>query len=106
MAKQFAFQEPGGNGSAIELDEGAIAPGTQVVQRARDEFFAGARFPADQYGRSSGGNRFDLLQHTAQSRALADNLADVVLGANFLFQVKVLLGQTILELADFAISLC
>src|SRR5262249_30175358 len=41
----------------------------------------------------------------AQSGAVADDLPEVVVGAHLLFQVKILLGQPVFQLADLPIGL-
>ena len=46
------------------------------------------------------GDRLDLLEHPAQGGALPDDLAEVVLGADLLFQVGLLLRELILESLD------
>src|SRR6202007_936476 len=42
MAKQFTFEQPGRNGSTIELNERPSVARTAAVNSARDEFLAGA----------------------------------------------------------------
>jgi hypothetical protein len=38
VAEQLALQQPGGDGRAVELNEGLFPAGAQVVQGTRDEF--------------------------------------------------------------------
>ena len=64
------------------------------------EFLARARLAADEDGGVGGGDGLDLLQHPAQGGALADDLAEVVLGADLLLQVGLLLGELVLERLD------
>src|ERR1017187_1690002 len=40
VAKHLAFQQAGGNGRAVELDEGALAPRAEVVDGAGQQFLA------------------------------------------------------------------
>jgi hypothetical protein len=77
----------------------------QVVQGAGDELLAGTRFAADEYGRSGRGDGLDLLEHPSQGSAVADDLPEIVLRADFLFQVEVLLGQPVFQLTDLAVGL-
>ena len=100
MAEQLALQQPGGDGRAVELDEGAVPARAQVVQGAGDQFLARARLAADEHGGVGGGDGLDLLEHPAQGGALADDLAEVVLGADLLLQVDLLLGELVLERLD------
>jgi hypothetical protein len=58
MAKEVAFQQTEWNGGAIQLYEWAPAPRAKVVNRARDQFLAGASFSLDQ---NRGIRRRDLL---------------------------------------------
>ena len=87
VAEQLALQQPGGDGRAVELDEGAVPPRAQLVQGAGDEFLARARFAPNEHGGVGGGDGLDLLQDPAQGGALADDLPEVVLGADLLLQV-------------------
>src|SRR5580700_11530778 len=45
MTEEFAFEQSGWNGGAINLDERIRSPRTQIVNRARNQFLAGAGFP-------------------------------------------------------------
>ena len=54
---------------------------------------------------SGGSDGLDLLQHAPQRGALADDLLEVVLRADFFFQVELFLGQSLLEFGDLAIGL-
>ena len=42
VAEQLALDQPCGDGRAVELDEGPVAAGAQLVEGAGDEFLAGA----------------------------------------------------------------
>ncbi len=100
VAEQLALQEAGGDGGAVELDERALAAGAQVVKGPGDELLARAGLAADQDGRAGGRDRLDLREHPAQGGALPDDLAEIVLGAGFLFQVGLLLRELVLESLD------
>ena len=104
VAEEFAFQQPGGDRRAIHLDEGAVASPAQVVDGARDEFLAGARLALDQHGGIGGGHGLHLAEDALERRAFADDLLEVVLGADFLFEVELLLRQLVLELGDLLIG--
>jgi hypothetical protein len=105
VAEQLAFQETRGNGRAVELDEGSVPPGTQVVKGAGDQLLACARLATDEHGGVGRGDDLDLLQHPAQRRVLADDLPEVVVGADLLYQVEILLGQPVFQFGDLFVSL-
>ena len=44
VAEEFGFEKTAGNGGTIHFDEGAIAPRTEIMDGAGEEFFAGAGF--------------------------------------------------------------
>ena len=67
------------------------------MKGAGDELLARAGLAADQDGGVGGGDRLSLLEHPAQGRALADDLAEVVLGADLLLQVGLLLAELVLR---------
>ena len=72
----------------------------ELVHGSGDQFLARAGFAADQDGGVGGRDRLDLLQDLAQGGALADDVAEVVLGADFLLQIRLLLGELVLERLD------
>src|SRR5262249_47601904 len=105
VAEQLALQEAGGDGGAVELDEGAVAARAEVVQGAGDQLLAGAGLAADEDGGAGGGDGLDLFQDPAEGGAVADDLPEVVLGADLLLQVEVLLGQPVFQLGDLPVGL-
>src|SRR5262249_51609183 len=100
VAEQLALQQAGGDGSAVELDEGAVLAGAQLMEGAGDELLAGAGLATDQHGGIRRGDGFDRLQHPAQGGVRADDLAEVVLGADLFLEVNLLLVQLVLERLD------
>ena len=62
VAEQLAFEQAGGDGGAIELDEGAVFARARVVDGARQQFLAGAGFAVDQHGGIGGCDGFQLLE--------------------------------------------
>ena len=97
VAEQLALQQARGDGRAVQLDEGAVPPRAQLVQGAGDEFLARARLAANEHRGVGGGDGLDLLEHPAQGGTVADDLPEVVLGADLLLQVGILLGELVLE---------
>ena len=74
MAEELAFQQIEGNGGAIQLHEWASAPPADVVNRARDQLFAGACFSLDQHGRIGRRYPLDLIEHDLKRRAITYDL--------------------------------
>ena len=69
---------------------------------ARDQFLAGAGFAVDQHGGIGGRHGLHLLQHAAQRLALADDLFELQLAADFVFEIQLLLRELVLQVGDFA----
>src|SRR5439155_12423311 len=82
VAEQLAFEQPCGNRRAVELDEGALPSGTQLMNGAGDQFLARARFASNKHRGIGRGDGFDLFQDPAQSRTLTDNLLEIVVRAD------------------------
>src|SRR5262245_20065927 len=95
VAEQLAFQEPRGDGRAVELDESPVPPRTQIVKGAGDQLLAGARLPADEHGGACRCDGLDFLQHPTESGALPNNLIEIEIASNLLSQVEILLGQPV-----------
>ena len=47
VPEELRFEQPGRNGSAIHLDEGALTARAEIVDCAGDQFLAGAGFAED-----------------------------------------------------------
>src|SRR5215469_7492892 len=103
MAEHLAFQQPGRDRSAIDLDQGALPPLAQVMDCARNQLFAGSGFTADQNGRIRPGYRLDVLQSSLERGARADDFLEVVFSANLFFEVKLFFLQLVLEHIDLAV---
>jgi len=57
------------------------------VDRPRNQFFPGPCLSADEHGRVGQRNLLDLAEHFQKRRAVADDLFEVVLGANLVLEV-------------------
>jgi hypothetical protein len=77
MAKKFAFEQTGGNGSAAELHKVPVFPAAALVYRAGDEFLAGARFSQQEYGRIGSRHHFDQLQDLPEGWTLPNDPREV-----------------------------
>src|SRR5207302_2619373 len=100
VTEQLALEETRRDGRTVELHERPLAALAQLVNGARDELLAGPRFAPDENGRIRRGNRFHLVEHALQRRGLADDLLEVVLGADLVLQVDLLRRELVLELGD------
>src|ERR1700759_5031045 len=80
MTEEFAFDEFGGNGSAVEGDKWCCGALAFFVDGAGYEFFAGAGFPVDADARLALGYALDLRNDTAHGFAFEDHgvLADAL----------------------------
>ena len=101
VAEEFGFEQAGGNRGAIHFDEGALFARAEIVDGARDEFFAGAGFAEDENGAAGGRDEFDLRQTRANGGAVADDFFEIVGAANFFFEVELFFGEFV-----FSASIC
>src|SRR5262249_45439900 len=76
VAEELAFEQIERNRRGIQLDERAAAPRADVVNRARNQFLAGAGFALDEHRALSPRDQFDLFEHRLERRALADDLLE------------------------------
>src|SRR5204863_4615365 len=74
--------------------------GAEVVQGPRNEFLPGTGLPENEDSGIGGGDRLDLLQDPAEGGTLADDLPEVLVGADLRLQVDLLLGELVLERLD------
>ena len=78
VAEEFAFQEVLGDGGAIDADVIVLAAAAQAVERAGDQFLAGAAFAQDQDGGVGGGDVSDELAQFVHLGGFADDLVELV----------------------------
>src|SRR5258708_25050112 len=76
VAEEFALEQVKGNGGTIQPYERASATRTEVVNRMRNQFLAGASFALDNDGRVRGRDALDLLKHRFQRRTVANDLLE------------------------------
>jgi len=72
-----------------------------TVDCASQELLAGPRLAQQQHGALSRRDRLDLLQHTSERRALADDFLEVVLAQNLLLEIHLFVSKAILQCRDF-----
>src|SRR2546430_12623610 len=87
VAKELALDQLGGNGGAIDFDEGTRRTRAERVNRARDQLFSGAVLAGDQHTCRRGSHLLEQTDHVPDRLARAD---DLVLGPDFLFEADVL----------------
>ena len=63
VTEEFAFEQIERNGSAVELDEGLAAARTGIVNRVRNELFAGSGLSLNKDSRIGSCDAFDLFQY-------------------------------------------
>src|SRR5438552_1718372 len=73
MAKELALQQPRWHGGAVDLNKGAVAACTALMEGAGNELFAGAGLPLEQDGRVRGRHELDLPQHRGERGAGAND---------------------------------
>ena len=78
VAEQFAFQELFGNGGAVDGEKRLRAALAVAVDRAGDEFLAGAAFAGDQRGGVARGDLADEFEHLLHALA-ATNDAEFII---------------------------
>src|SRR5579883_1573643 len=101
VAEKLGFEEPGRNRGTIDLDEGAFAARTEVVNGAGDDFLTGAGFALNQDRGPRRRSQFDLGESAAEDGAFADDFLEVEFGANLLFEVELFDGEFVFERVDF-----
>src|SRR5262245_32287087 len=73
------------------------------MYRARDQFLACAGLTINQHCGTSRSNGFDLAENGPKSLTVPYYLVEATLGANFVFEIKVLLREFIFEVGDLTI---
>src|SRR5580704_3057849 len=75
---------------------------SESVDRAGNQFLTRPRLALNQNRGLGGGHRLDMPQDVAQAEAIAQNVLEVVFGADFVAKVKAFFRQPLLGLAEFA----
>src|ERR1700688_1217995 len=77
--------------------------GTQVVNCASDHLFTGTRLALNEDRRVRGRNDSNALEHSFQSGTVSNDLFEILLNPDFIFQIKFLLRQPLLGLRNLPI---
>ena len=86
VAEELALEQVLGDRGAVDDDEGLVARGAEIVDRARDELLAGAALAGDQHGRARRRDALDGAEHAAHHLALADQAPEPRLARHLVAQ--------------------
>src|ERR1700722_2020574 len=103
MSKQFALQQPGRNSSTVNLNEYAVLATAMFVNSGGHLFLPRSWRAEQQNGSISGRNGFDQLQDLLKRQTAPHNLPEIHVAADLLFEIKILLGQSLFEFAKLAV---
>src|ERR1700688_3317567 len=67
VPEELAFEKAGGDCRAIHLHQIPVSTGAELVNRASDDFLAGASFARNQNCRTCGRNGFDLSEDPTET---------------------------------------
>jgi hypothetical protein len=74
VAEELGFDQLAGDGRAVQRDKWTVAARAAVVQRAGDQFFAGAGFAQDGDAGFAGSHAIDLRHHAAHTLSRVHDL--------------------------------
>src|SRR5260370_2351462 len=95
MTKQLAFEKAKRNGCAIHFYKRMTLARAQIVNCAGDHFFASTRLALYEDRRIRRRNDSNALKHSFQRLTISNDLFEIVLKPDFVFQVERLLRQPI-----------
>src|SRR5260370_14348897 len=95
MPKQLTFQKAERNGCAVHLHKRVTLARTEIVNCAGDHFFASTRFALYENCRIRRRNDSNTIEHSLQRLTVSDDLFEIVLKPNLVFQIERLLRQSI-----------
>src|SRR6266567_9536509 len=95
MTKQLAFKKAERNRCAVYLYKRMTLASAKVVNCAGDHFFAGTRLALYEDRRIRRRNDLNALEHSFQRLTISNDLFEIMLKPDFIFQVERLLRQPI-----------
>src|SRR5258708_23627668 len=98
MAKQLAFEKAQRYGCAVDLYKRLTPARAQVVNSTSDHLFTRARLALDEDCRVRRRNDSNAFEHSFTPRTVSNDLFEIVLKSDFVFQVERLLRQPIFGL--------
>jgi hypothetical protein len=90
--------------AAVQFDEGPSLSRTQIVHGARDQFLSGAGLPVNQDRRVSRRHDLDLLKDGASHARVPNDVVELQLILNFIFQIDFLARELLLKLFDLLVG--
>src|SRR5229473_6207624 len=95
MPKQLSYDKAESNRCAVNLYKRMTLARAQIVNGAGDHFFASTRLALDEDRRIRRRNDSNALEHSFQRLTISNDLFEIVLEPDFVFQVERLLRQPI-----------
>src|SRR6266436_9324906 len=95
MPKQFTFQKAERNRGAVHFHKRVTLARTEIVNCAGDHFFARTRLALYENCRIRRRNDSNAIEHRFQRLTISDDLFEIVLKPDLVFQVERLLRQPI-----------
>src|SRR2546430_11845274 len=95
MPEQLAFKKAERNRCAVHLYKRMTLARAQIVNCAGDHFFASTRLALYENRRIGRRNDLNALEHSFQRLTISNDLFEIVLKPDFVFQVERLLCQPI-----------
>src|ERR1700685_1022703 len=89
------FPKASRNRSTVDLHEYAVLAPAMFVNCTGNQLLPRSCFAEQQYGSISGCNSFYELQNVLERRTVSHNLREIYVAADFLFEVKILLGESL-----------
>src|SRR5262249_27551465 len=102
VAEELALHELGGDRAAVDRYKGPAAPGTALVDHARHELLAGARFAADVHRGLTARHAPDQLAELLHHRGAAEQPRTAQGGSRLLLDRGAELDRATYELAQHA----
>src|SRR6266481_3062872 len=103
MPKQFTFQKAERNRGAVHLHKRVTLARTEIVNCAGDHFFASTRLALYENCRIRRRDDSNAIEHSLQRLTVSDDLFEIVLKPDLVFQIERLLCQSIPGLSYFLV---
>ena len=100
VSEEFALDEAGRDGAAVDLDQGALLTRAAAVDGTGDQLLARSRLTGDEHGGIGGRHLLHLTEESSQRRAASDDLVGVVLAMYLLTEIDALTFEDGLERRD------
>src|SRR5579864_1978505 len=94
MPEELALEETFRHCAAIQFDERSFLSGAVLMDSSCDELLSGTAFSGDQHGSIGRRNELNLLDNLPKPGTSPDDIAEVLFGANFIEQVRVMSLKT------------